>query len=186
MTNVPGFSLVAGYIDEATEQQLLGEIDALPFSTELSRRVQHHGYRYDYKARSASDASRLGPLPPWAEALAEGLLSRGFFANKPDQVIVNEYEPGQGIAAHVDCVGCFGPVVASLSLGASCELELAPVGGGEPVSAYLTRRSLFVLEGDARYRYTHAIKKRKSDVIGGLRAPRGRRVSVTFRTMKLA
>jgi alkylated DNA repair dioxygenase AlkB len=32
------------------------------------------------------------------------------------QVIINEYTPGQGIAAHIDHKGSFGPIVASLSL----------------------------------------------------------------------
>jgi alkylated DNA repair dioxygenase AlkB len=36
-----------------------------------------------------------------------------------NQTIVNEYRPGQGIAAHVDCVPCFGATILSLSLGSS-------------------------------------------------------------------
>ena len=40
-------------------------------------------------------------------------------AQRPfEQAIVNEYEPGQGIAPHVDR-DCFGPVVATVSLGSA-------------------------------------------------------------------
>lgn len=32
------------------------------------------------------------------------LQQAGLFADTPDQVIINEYQPGQGISAHIDCV----------------------------------------------------------------------------------
>lgn len=41
----------------------------------------------------------------------------------PDQVIVNEYQPGQGIANHIDCISCFSGTVISLSLGSSCIMD---------------------------------------------------------------
>ena len=45
--------------------------------------------------------------------LSAGLISADFF---PDQVTVNEYLPGQGIAAHVDTHEAFGHTLLSLSL----------------------------------------------------------------------
>jgi hypothetical protein len=38
----------------------------------------------------------------FAEFLRERLVSYGFFDRVPDQLIVNEYEVGQGIHAHID------------------------------------------------------------------------------------
>ena len=77
---------------------LLARIDAHAWSTELSRRVQHYGYAYDYKAREVTQSSYLGPLPDWLGALAGELVSDGHFRQPPDQVFINEYLPGQGIA----------------------------------------------------------------------------------------
>lgn len=176
-----GLAYVAGWIaTEEEERALLAALDALPWSEELRRRVQHHGYRYAYRGRKVEAADELGPLPGWAEALARRLAAEGRFAAAPDQVIVNEYLPGQGISAHVDCVPCFGPTIASLSLGSGATMELASTSTGERASVWLAPRSLLVLADEARYGWRHAIPARKSDPGQG---PRGRRVSLTFRTV---
>lgn len=99
-----------------------------------------------------------------------------------DQVIVNEYEPGQGISPHVDCVPCFGPAVAAVSLGSACVMDFAH-GEGARVPVRLAPASLCVMTGPARYEWRHGIAARKSDPGQGGRIPRGRRVSVTFRTL---
>jgi hypothetical protein len=39
------------FVDPETHNTLLAEIDHNPWLRDLSRRVQHYGYRYDYKAR---------------------------------------------------------------------------------------------------------------------------------------
>ena len=45
---------------------------------------------------------RLGDLPPELLELAHRLYDRKLVPQMPDQVIVNEYNAGQGISAHVD------------------------------------------------------------------------------------
>jgi alkylated DNA repair dioxygenase AlkB len=47
----------------------------------------------------------------------------------------------------------------------------------------LKRCSILLLTGAARYDWTHAIPARKTDVINGTTTPRGRRLSITFRTV---
>jgi len=180
----PGASLTADWITPAQEAALVAFLDAGEWSGELKRRVRHFGYRYDYRARSATVESRIGPLPEVLQGLAERLVADGFFAAVPDQVIANEYLPGQGISAHVDCEPCFGDVIASLSLLSACEMRFANLESGEARAAILPERSLLVLEGVARHDWTHAIPARRSDVIDGLRVMRQRRVSLTFRTMR--
>lgn len=56
---------------------------------------------------------------------------------------------------------------------------------GERRSLVLAPRSLLILSGEARYDWTHEIPARKSDVIEGMRQPRARRVSLTFRIVTL-
>lgn len=181
---VPGLNYVAGFVAGSEEARLLAAVDAAPWLHDLKRRVQHYGYRYDYKARKVDPSMYLGPLPDWVQPLAARLVADGFMAAAPDQLIVNEYEPGQGITPHVDCVPCFGPVVCSLTLGSSCVMELSAVEGDGAESLPLERGSLVVLAGEARYKWRHAIPGRKTDRLDGQAASaRGRRVSLTFRTV---
>ena len=184
-TAITGLSVLDEWIDEAQEQALLAAVDASPWRDDLARRVQHYGFRYDYRARSVDASMRLGPLPPWAEALAERILREGLTERTPDQVIVNEYQPGQGIARHVDRVPCFGPTVLSLTLSSGCVMDLYAPDEAARVAIALRPRSLLVLGDEARARWGHAIAGRKSDLVDGVRVPRGRRVSLTFRTVRL-
>jgi alkylated DNA repair dioxygenase AlkB len=181
--NVVGLKYIAGCISEADESSLLAAVDTEQWLTDLKRRVQHYGYSYDYKARKIDPSMYLGPLPAWAQPMANWLVAEGIMLSTPDQLIVNEYEPGQGIAAHIDCVPCFGPVVCSLTLGSQCVMDLSAVEGDRVESILLERGSLLVLAGESRYRWRHAIPGRKSDKFGGQIIPRTRRVSLTFRTV---
>ncbi|MEO0565910.1 MAG: alpha-ketoglutarate-dependent dioxygenase AlkB, partial [Chloroflexota bacterium] len=174
------------YLTEYAATELLSAIDASPWRADLSRRVQHYGYVYDYRRRTVDPSMYLGALPGPLAALAERLYNEGVFPGAPDQCIVNEYAPGQGIAPHVDCEPCFGDVVASLSLGSACVMGFSRVDApSERVERVLAERSLLVMTGPGRYDWRHGIAARKSDVIDGVRMPRGRRVSVTFRTVIL-
>jgi alkylated DNA repair dioxygenase AlkB len=184
ITLPPGASLIPDWITPAQEAALAAFLDAGDWSSELKRRVRHFGYRYDYRARSATRDSRIGPLPEALQGLAERMVEEGLFAAVPDQVIANEYLPGQGISAHVDCEPCFGAVVASLSLLSGCEMRFACLESEETRAVMLPPRSLLVLAGPARSSWTHAILARRSDVSDGVRMMRGRRVSLTFRTMR--
>ncbi len=162
---------------------LLRDIDARPeqWLTDLQRRVQHYGWKYDYSARGAS--APADPVPEFIAPIAERLRERGWFGAVPDQVIVNEYEPGQGIAAHADR-DCFGPAVAMLSLADRWPMQFIPPGGGDDrLELFLDVGSILVLTGEAREQWLHTIAKRKSDGRGPEKRQRERRVSVTFRTV---
>ncbi len=178
---ISGLTYLRDYITSADEQALLQKIDSLPWLDDLKRRVQHYGYKYDYKARVVTQDMYLGPLPEWLLAYAAALHRKGPFKQQPDQVIVNEYLPGQGIAPHIDCVPCFDETVASLSLGSRCVMDFAHSDTGQKTSMLLEPRGLLVLSDAARYQWTHAIAPRKTDKFDGIVIPRGRRVSLTFR-----
>ena len=112
---------------------------------------------------------------------ADRLQNEGHFKDKPDQAIVNEYSPGQGISAHIDCVPCFTDTIASLSLGSACVMDFTNIDSAEKQSILLESRSLIVMTGDARYRWMHAIAARKTDRLDDINLSRRRRVSLTFR-----
>jgi alkylated DNA repair dioxygenase AlkB len=179
---IEGLNYVPEFIDEPTQILLLDEIDRQPWLTDLQRRVQHYGYKYDYRARKIDKSMYLGCLPIWAQPLANRLRSDGYMQTVPDQLIVNEYEPGQGISAHVDCIPCFGAIVCSLTLGSGCTMEFTEVAGLRTESLLLECGSLLILAGAARYHWKHGIPARKSDRVNGCILRRSWRVSLTFRT----
>lgn len=179
-----GLKYVPDFLAAADAHALVHWIDRHPWCNDLRRRVQHYGYRYDYKARQARKEDFLGPLPAFLQAWAERLAYAGHFGSVPDQVIVNEYMPGQGISAHVDCRPCFGDAIASLSLLSACVMRLERRETRQRTEILLEPGSALILTGEARHRWTHAIPARKSDAVNGQKRVRARRLSLTFRAMR--
>ncbi|KAA3639639.1 MAG: alpha-ketoglutarate-dependent dioxygenase AlkB [Bacteroidetes bacterium] len=182
---IKGLRLVEDFITKETQQALIDQIDQGVWLSELKRRVQHYGYKYDYRARAINESMKVAPLPDWVNPIIEKMLVGGVFPTAPDQMIINEYQPGQGIAAHVDCVPCFGEQIISLSLGSTAVMEFKGLKTNQKITKLLTPGSLLVMEGDARYNWQHGIPPRKSDLINGKRKQRSRRLSLTFRKVIL-
>ena len=183
---IPGLSYVPDYIAPPTERELLAQIDRHDWILDLKRRVQHYGYRYDYKSREVAAQAFLGELPAWLSFWGHNLCDESHCSKMPDQVIVNEYMPGQGIASHIDRVHCFGDPIITLSLGSSCLMEFTHDRTGEKIDKVLEACSLAVMSGPSRYDWQHGIRPRKTDIIHGEKTARTRRVSITFRNVILA
>ena len=111
-----------------------------------------------------------------ADAHRQSAHEDGLIDAIPDQAIVNEYEPGQGISPHIDCEPCFGNRIFSLSLGSSASMYFTHPSK-EKVEVALAPKSLIMMVGEARYAWKHSIPARKQD--NGTK--RDRRVSLTFR-----
>lgn len=183
---IRGLTYLPEFLSAEAQEGLLQAIDQQPWLADLKRRVQHYGYKYDYRAKAVDRSMHLGPVPPWADDIGSLLVEGGLMPQRPDQVIVNDYEPGQGISSHVDCEPCFGGVIASLTLGGSCVMNFTERATGRVIPIFLEPRSLVVLKEDARYLWLHGIPARKSDTYLGQTYPRTRRVSLTFRTVILS
>ncbi|MGI9558439.1 MAG: alpha-ketoglutarate-dependent dioxygenase AlkB [Thermodesulfobacteriota bacterium] len=194
ISNIPGLEYKLDYITETKEQEFLKWIDRQKWITDLKRRVQHYGWKYDYKARKVHKDMQLGDLPEPLASFAKKLHEDGLIAELPDQVIVNEYEPGQGIAPHVDCEPCFGDTILTMSLGSGCVMEFTkaeknddklgrkkPVEPKEKIPVWLEPRSVVSMKGDSRWWWFHGIPTRSSDDWNETNYPRTRRVSLTFR-----
>lgn len=182
--DVPGLRYCPDFLTPAEEAALTEAIDGADcWSHELKRRVQHYGYRYDYRARLIDESVRTAPFPSWLTDLSRRLRLAGLMQAEAEQAIVNEYLPGQGIANHIDCEPCFGPEIVSISLGSGCELLLSCPSTGQHVALYLDSRCALVLRGKARYEWMHGIRGRLSDLRKGERLLRRRRLSITFRTI---
>ncbi len=160
---VPGLVYHKDLLSAKEQQLLLNEIDHQPWRDDLKRRVQHYGYRYDYKARRVDPTMFLGTLPPFLQFLADRLSKLRLLPEVPDQAIINEYLPGQGISPHVDCEPCFGSAIATISLGAVYVMDLTDTMTDACEAIRLELGSCLVFSKEARYRWKHGIKPRFTD-----------------------
>lgn len=180
---ISGLIYLNNFVSPLDEAALLSAVDAQPWQGDLKRRVQQYGFHFDYTTRAVDASDYLGRLPNWAKSLTVRLVAEGHMTTIPNQMIVNEYLPGQGINPHIDSISSFGPIVCSVTLGSHCVMDLSHATSGEAKSLVLERGSLLVLSGDARYKWRHGIPGRMVDQIAGLPTARARRVSLTFRTV---
>jgi alkylated DNA repair dioxygenase AlkB len=177
--SIPGLAYLPEYVTAEEEAAFARLIDAMPWDTNWERRRQLYGASYGPEEGSER------PIPDWGLALAERMYREGISERPFDQMLVNEYEPGQGIAEHHDHKP-FDRTVVSLSLLSPVVMEFRNPAASRRTSMLLDPRSLLVLSDDARYVWQHGIARRKNDRWEGMVIPRRRRVSVTFRLRKRA
>ena len=183
-TAVPGLHFIEGFLTMEQQDDCVRRVDAAvdEWRNDLSRRVQHYGWRYDYKARAITPDMHIGVLPNWLATLAKKLYDEtGLFDRMPEQVIVNEYLPGQGIAMHIDHPG-FGPTVCTISLLDDWEMDFSE-NWRDKSPTLLQRGSCVLLTGSARNDWQHGIAPRKTELMNSGRRDRKRRLSLTFRTV---
>jgi len=178
----PGLLYFPNWITDSEHDQLLQDIDSQIFETSLARRVQHYGARYHYDSSQVAEIGSAPPIPKFLASICERLYKECDFERVPEQVIVNEYKENQGIAAHVDR-NSFGPKVATISLIESWHMKFRNLGGIEIIDVLLEKNSLAIMTNESRTNWSHEIKKLKTDKIAGLKKDRGRRISITFRTI---
>ena len=159
---IPGFHLIEEFVSQQEERALLETLLAgrsweIEPSAEC-RRVQHYGYRYHFRTNEISEGPPFQELPELARTIGERIGKRfDALGSGPNQVTVNEYQPGQTIAMHTD-QPAWGACIATLSLNIGAELTLRRQGDREMTTITLPPRALTVLSGAARYTYRHGIK----------------------------
>ncbi|KAL6210399.1 hypothetical protein ACLB2K_015632 [Fragaria x ananassa] len=186
--------------------------------------IQNEGW---FTEASHNQAMRFGDLPGWAAELSDSIkevvLSCGsdshlielgsscggkknvspfspeLLVREPlfDQLILNLYQPGEGICAHVDLMR-FEDGIAILSLESSCVMHFSPVEGtsedflvdGEKdplttkIPVYLTPGSLILMSGEARYQWKHEINRKPGfQKWQGEELNQKKRISITLRKL---
>ena len=136
---VPGCTLVKDFVTPDEEAEILAVTDRDPRWQRLAkRRVIHYGYAFDYGTRNARAASE--PIPECirrlltrAAALGNTGVEGAERASACDQLTVNEYTAGIGLAPHIDTHSAFGPTLLSVSLAghAAMEFRLHSEGQGQ-------------------------------------------------------
>jgi alkylated DNA repair protein alkB family protein 8 len=138
--------------------------EAIRWQRLAKRRVAHFGFAFDYGTRDASERAENSPdgaLPGFCRTILDRLRAArldasafgeeeetrktcyGFErATRCDQLTVNEYPAGVGLAPHVDTHSAFGPVIFSLSLAGNAVMEFRRLDGERRVWANETRRKI--------------------------------------------
>jgi alkylated DNA repair dioxygenase AlkB len=146
---------------------------------DYDRRLQYYGYRNELE--SPYDLVQIPvPISPKMYSLAEKIVGNKILLHQPDQVIINEYDPGQGIRPHKDR-NYFDNQICGVNLGSGCIMRFIKTKGGDVVDVEVPRRSMYLMQDDARTKWQHAIPPRKKDNIDGNIQHRERRVSITYR-----
>jgi hypothetical protein len=176
----PGFNLRPDYITPAEEQALLAQVENGPWENDWRRRIQQYGLGY---GSSGGPPKWIRDFPTWLIELARRVAADANFPRFPEKSVINEYIPPLGIAPHKD-YPAFGSPIACVSLGSDVILDLISQDRSRRVPIHVPARSLWTLSGEARSKWLHGIAPRLNDTIAGLRRPRQRRVSITFRVAR--
>jgi alkylated DNA repair protein alkB family protein 8 len=119
-------------------------------------------------------------MPPLIYKLSQNLMEKEIVSIQPDQVIINEYAPGEGLRPHKDR-NYFENQICGVTLGSGCIMRFIKIAGGDVVDVEVPRRSAYVMQDDARYKWHHSIPSRKKDTVDGSVKHRERRLSITYR-----
>jgi len=182
---VPGLSIIQEYVTPAEEDDLFKQLNKQPWVVDFSRKLQYYGYRNE-RERPYHLVPIPEEIPDCLDTLMDHIVEENLIYKRPEQVIINDYTPGQGIRPHFDRKDYFDNTIVGVSLGSDCVMEFTPPdkSGKEKQYVYMPRRSLYVIEDDARYEWLHGIPGRKTDKLNeGKVLVRQRRISITFRNV---
>ncbi|XP_053473956.1 alpha-ketoglutarate-dependent dioxygenase alkB homolog 4 [Ictalurus furcatus] len=180
----PGVFLWENFVSEEEERELVAQMDQNIWrESQSGRRKQDFGPKVNFKKRRVRLGGFSG-LPAISQKLVDRMTKEPLLADfHPVEQCNLEYSPkrGSAIDPHLDDSWLWGERLVTLNLLSDTMITLSLDQGwgdmdrGEVrVAVNMPRRSLFVLYGEARHRWKHAI--RREHVLG-------RRVCSTFREL---
>ncbi|KAL5962600.1 hypothetical protein TSMEX_009630, partial [Taenia solium] len=127
------FFYIPDFLDSDAESELLNNIySAGKWKCLSHRRLQIWGGTPHPNGMIAEE------IPGWLHRLMDRVSDFGIFGhNRANHVLINEYEPGQGIMPHHDG-SLYYPVVATVNLGGHSVLDFY-----KPITAETSNASLF-------------------------------------------
>lgn len=139
------------------------------FSEKIEQEIFEFAHVYPTKEESAQHAKRHGrPItldsyPPILFGLMNAVSDSGLFPDNcpADYCLPWSYPRGAGFAPHFDSKYRWGEVVTGISVGAESTMDFMKKEDGDNVSVrvWLPRRSIYVMSGDSRNLWEHAITK---------------------------
>jgi alkylated DNA repair dioxygenase AlkB len=175
----PGFSYFPDFITEAEEQELIGNvrnIDLHPMNFqgyEAKRKVASFGYDWSFEKRVLTKGKEI---PAAFSAIIEKVAAKASISkNDFGELLLTEYPEGSVINWHRDAPPF--NLIAGISLATDCTFRLRPhdkskQGRKSILSFPVKRRSLYLMQGEARTNWEHSITPLKSI-----------RYSITLRTL---
>lgn len=165
------------FLSESEEQSFIAELE--PYMNRLRYEFSHwddaiHGYRETEKSNWNSENN----------AILKRVGKMAFSSqDKPlRHVHVLDISKEGYIKPHVDSVRFCGDTIAGLSLISSSVMRLVCEQDKEKVvDILLKQRSLYIMKGEARYKYTHEILPDNLSYFKNVHIPRNRRVSIICR-----
>jgi alkylated DNA repair protein alkB family protein 7 len=165
------------FVTESEEKSLLKEVE--PYLKRLRYETSHWddailGYREVEKSN-------------WNETNGQTMTRVRGFVFPPSlvqlpHVHVLDLDKSGVIKPHIDSIKFCGRIIGGLSLLSSSVMRLVHEQNLDmTVDILLKRRSLYIMTGEARYKYTHSILGPSDSLFGDKPVPRERRVSVMFR-----
>lgn len=173
-----GFVYRPYFITEQEEAELIGYIEDLPLRESRvgeyysKRRVLNFGWNF-YEKHGPKNK-----LPPFLQPLQRKVAKwLDIPVTHVVEALVTEYRPGAGIGWHCDNEPC--EYIIGISLSGWCSLRLRPLRSRrhkrlarETLSFPLERRSAYIMQGESRWSFQHAITPVET-----------LRYSITFRTV---
>ena len=179
-TPPPGFRFIPEFITEEEERTLIRLAKDFRWEQDVTtRRTVQFGFKYNYKTKTISKGT---PWIPELEWLRVKLRDAKIFDGLAHQCIVNEITPPNGFGAHIDG-DAFADTIAILGTQSAVNFIVHDEERKEYYEERSKRRSLMVMQQEARYRYYHSIPEGIDDVWNGHTTARGVRISYTVRMM---
>lgn len=155
---------IPNFITSSEEKHILNNFYSVPKPkwTYLSkRRLQ------DYGGVPSEKGMIPEKIPNWLDMYINKIYDLNLFkGKKPNQILLNEYEPGQGIMPHTDGP-LFYPTIATISCGSHTILEFLENNENRKkvCDILLEPLSLVIIKDDLYSKYLHSISERKIDEI---------------------
>ncbi|GFS63970.1 alpha-ketoglutarate-dependent dioxygenase alkB homolog 7, mitochondrial [Trichonephila inaurata madagascariensis] len=170
-------SLHENFISNSEEESLLKEIDPI---------FKRRRYQFDHWD-GAIQGYKETEKENWNEEnskILQRLCNFSFSAECPPTKLVHVLDLSKTgfIKPHVDSVKFCGSIISGISLLSASVMRLAMEENKNMyVDVLLRRRSLYIMSGLVRYKFTHEILKDSESFFNGMPIPRDRRISVICR-----
>lgn len=174
-TLISGLRYIDDWINKEEANELYNILSTLNWisvgNSKNSRVAAHYGYYYNY------DRSGLTKAPPIPERLLEILIPQSKFdfnnihidRSRFNQLIINQYLPGQKIAPHIDHTKYFDDIIVCITL--MNDDAVIPIifqkyfnNTTEQRLVNAKNRSMYLMSGDARWNWKHSLINKSNTV----------------------
>ena len=164
---VEGIFYVPDFVDRENEAKILSILDSIDWKVLTSRKSKLFG-NVIKSSNLKNDGYCSSAIPAWLDSFIDGLVWLDIFPEhlRPDSILINKYNPMEGILHHTDGPG-YHDRVAILSLRSDCIMSFRnkflteEIGGdafaGDIFSVILRSCSLLYFTGDVYSKHMHGI-----------------------------